>query len=140
MKNRAKCRLCNAIIESFHQGDYVSCICGEISVYEGSAMRCAAKNDLNNILRIDDEGNIIIPKVITTIADNSKEENKESSEHIVTRHEQLITMLRAVKDMVNSYEKIPQHAMSMPATNYDLLSIWTLLESLLQLLSMPDDS
>src|SRR5271166_4679007 len=57
IKNRAKCKLCKDILESFHQHDYVTCTCGEISIDGGTSYwRCAAKN-WENFLRLDDNGN-----------------------------------------------------------------------------------
>lgn len=36
MRNRAKCRSCDTIIESRHRHDYVTCKCGAISVDGGT--------------------------------------------------------------------------------------------------------
>ena len=59
MRNRAKCRLCGDIIESFHRTDYVACSCDEISVDGGEyRFQCGAK-DFKNFIRIDDLGNEI---------------------------------------------------------------------------------
>ena len=56
MRNRAKCKLCNTIIESFHQHDYVKCKCDEIAVDGGpDGCRVMAKN-WDNFLRVDDSG------------------------------------------------------------------------------------
>ena len=62
MRNRAKCKLCQSTIESFHPTDLVLCKCGEISVDAGEGLKCAAKS-WENFLRVDDEGNEIIVKV-----------------------------------------------------------------------------
>jgi hypothetical protein len=57
MRNRAKCRLCNDIIESTHVHDYKTCSCGEISVDGGNEYhRCSAK-DFHNFIRLDDKDN-----------------------------------------------------------------------------------
>ena len=55
MKNRAKCKLCNSIIESFHRHDYVTCACGEIAVDGGLDYFKVIARDYANFLRIDDE-------------------------------------------------------------------------------------
>ena len=74
MKNRAKCRLCGDILESFHETDYVKCSCEEISIYGGRQSYKAAAKDFKNFLRIDDEGNEIEVKWI------DKEEALENEE------------------------------------------------------------
>jgi hypothetical protein len=35
LRNRARCKLCNDIIESLHRHDYQTCSCGEIMVDGG---------------------------------------------------------------------------------------------------------
>lgn len=37
LRNRARCKKCNAIIESKHRHDYVACPCGAIAVDGGRA-------------------------------------------------------------------------------------------------------
>ena len=64
MRNRAKCKLCSDILESFHEHDWVSCKCGEISICGGNVkLECSAK-DWKSFLRVDDQGNVIVPKVM----------------------------------------------------------------------------
>ena len=36
MRNRAKCKLCSSVIESYHRYDEVSCKCGEINISGGN--------------------------------------------------------------------------------------------------------
>ena len=122
MKNRAKCKLCLSVIESYHSTDYVSCKCGEIEVYGGQGMNCASK-DWNNFLRVDDEGNEVIVKV----KDESKlmqegkieEEGKDGPSAKPTRKE-LMDML---DDMINNIENMPPHAMSTSINHYDLCAV-----------------
>lgn len=64
MRNRAKCKICKEIIESFHRHDYVTCKCGEISVNGGTDYCKASARDYANFLRVADDGTEIIPKVI----------------------------------------------------------------------------
>lgn len=59
MRNRAKCKKCDAVIESLYTGELVSCYCGEIEVYDGPQDN---PNDLKsraydyaNFIRIDDD-------------------------------------------------------------------------------------
>lgn len=59
--NKAKCKLCNSIIESKYRHDYVECSCGEISVDGGKDyLKRGAKNfenfiDLSEINGGEDE-------------------------------------------------------------------------------------
>lgn len=63
MRNRAKCKLCQSILESFHRTDYVACSCGEIAIDGGDFQYLVYAKNYSNFLRIDDEGNEIIIKV-----------------------------------------------------------------------------
>lgn len=122
MINRAKCRLCNSIIESYHATDLVLCKCGEISVDEGSALKCFAK-DWNNFIRVDDNGNEIIVKV--------KNNDTKPTEIDSTRpnKKELLSML---DEMIKNTEKLPQAAMTSPITHYDFASALLLLSSILR--------
>jgi hypothetical protein len=61
VKNRAKCKLCSSIIESFHPTDHVICKCGEIELNGGDAMFAKA-NNFANFIRVDDLGNEVLVK------------------------------------------------------------------------------
>jgi hypothetical protein len=54
MRNRAKCRLCGDILESFHEHDRVECSCGEIAISGGTVRYELAYRNLDNFLRLDD--------------------------------------------------------------------------------------
>lgn len=114
MRNIAKCKLCKDIIESFHDSDHVFCKCGEISVNNGKAMRCTAK-DFNNFLRVDDKGNEII---VTVINENEEKQN-------ITRDD----ILKALDEQIKSIENLPDHAKLGPVNHYDLLSLMLWLSS-----------
>lgn len=120
MKNRAKCKLCSSIIESYFKGDYVSCKCGEISVTDGDALNCAAK-DFNNFLRVDDEGNEIIVTV-KPHGESVKPLDKPTFEQ----------MLEMLEVMGKNIERLPADAMFTPVNHYDLLSLILLLKELLR--------
>lgn len=117
MQNRAKCKLCQTIIESMHMHDYVTCKCGEISVDGGPHyMRCAAK-DFSNFLRVDDEGNEIVVKVESKTApdtgfseDISKKPTKEE-------------LLKMISDLCESFERLPPQAAMTPITHADLAGV-----------------
>ncbi len=122
MKNKAKCKLCSTIIESFHSTDYVMCNCGEIAVDGGSGLKCYAKN-WDNFLRLDDNGNEIIVTSEETLPksllDNQSKPTKK----------ELIDML---DEMVKNIERLPENAMSTPITHYDFVSLLLLLSSILR--------
>lgn len=120
MKNRAKCKLCQSIIESFHSTDYVTCACGEISLDGGSDMIVYA-NDLNNIIRVDDQGNEIMVKVIDKLSSDVKPLDIENSK---PSYEELVQML---VNMSKNIEDLPSSALTMPISNYDFGSLISLL-------------
>lgn len=120
MKNRAKCKLCQSIIESFHSTDYVTCSCGEISLDGGSDMIVYA-NDLNNIIRVDDQGNEIMVKVIDKLSSDVKPLDIENSK---PSYEELIQIL---VNMSKNIEDLPSPALTMPISNYDFGSLISLL-------------
>jgi hypothetical protein len=122
MQNRAKCKLCHAIIESFHATDYVSCKCGEISVDGGDAMRCAA-NQWHNFLRVDDNGN----EIVVTVKGDVQPANKETQGKPTKK--ELLDML---DEMVKNIERLPVDAMNSPITHYDFYAGLLLLSSILR--------
>jgi len=125
MKNRAKCKLCGDVIESFHRYDFVACKCGEISVDGGDVYyKCAAK-DWKNFLRVDDEGN----EILVRIGGNEEEPSKPKEAISKPTKKELLDMLEGI---IKSYENLPQHAMASFVTNYDLYSSLLLLFSILE--------
>lgn len=118
MKNRAKCKLCNSIIESFHQFDYAMCSCGEIAVDGGNAMKCLAK-DFKNFMRVDDVGNEIHVTV------------KESMELIPSTKLTRDDLMKMLDEMIKSYERLPTGAMTNPVNHYDLCAALILIQSIL---------
>ncbi len=130
MKNKAKCKLCNSIIESLHSTDLQTCACGHIFVDAGEAMKCGAF-DWKNFVRVDDEGNEIIPKVvdrgtdlrekaIESIADDQTEQQKSTKK-------ELLVLLDSMRENVNS---LPIAAMTQPISHYDFSSLLLLLSAL----------
>lgn len=123
MKNRAKCKLCKTVIESFHSTDLKMCHCGEIGVDGGLAMRCMA-NDFDNFMRVDDEGN----EIIVTIIEKKKEIEITQTREVLSKKE-LIDMLA---EMVKNIENLPPQAMPTSVTHYDLWSALALILSILK--------
>ena len=125
MRNRAKCKICKEIIESFHRHDYVTCSCGEISIDGGQDQYGASSRNWDNFLRVDDEGNEIIPKVI----DKEPETIEVTDEPKPPSRQDKIDML---KSMADNIERLPQNAMTLPITHYDHLSLILLIHSILE--------
>jgi len=121
MKNRAKCKLCNSIIESFHKNDYVTCACGEISVDGGQDYFKVRANDYNNFLRVDDEGNEIVVTV---------KEKKEDEASLVQKKPSKKELLEMIDEMIKSFERLPQHALLTPINHSDFISLLMLLASI----------
>lgn len=129
MKNRAKCKLCLSIVESFHAEDYVECKCGEIAVDKGDAMICYAKR-FENFIRVDDQGHEIVVKVVDKesrdkISADIEEKLSESPNPISKK--ELIFML---EQMIDTIEALPQQAKTAPVSHYDYLSLLVLVLAL----------
>lgn len=126
MRNRAKCKKCQCIIESFHRYDLVSCKCGSISVSGGNEKLEAMADDWVNFLRVDDEGNEIIVKVKEEITLN--EPIQKSGQEKPTKRE----LLSILDEMIKNIENLPQSAMLTPITHYDFASSLILISSILR--------
>lgn len=130
MRNRAKCKLCLSVIESFHQHDYVSCKCGEISIDGGQHILRAAARDYSNFLRVDDEGNEIIVKVVDDDkkADDKGGEDPDGQPKRPGRKE----LIEELQLMIDNIEKLPPHALTLPITHYDFYAGLLLLSAILR--------
>ena len=117
MRNRAKCKLCGDIIESMHSTDLQACKCGQIYVDGGDALTCGSY-DWSNFLRVDDEGNEIVPKI-------QDKDDSNSSKKLSKK--ELIAMLMV---MEKDIENLPKHVMLSPITHADFCSLLLLLSSI----------
>ncbi len=124
MKNRAKCKLCGSMIESFHRNDYVSCSCGEIAVDGGLDCFKVIARDYSNFLRVDDEGNEIILKV------KEKQEIQDPTE--INQKPTKEDLLRILDDMYKKIDELPTHAKICPISHYDFGSLLSLLSLILR--------
>lgn len=130
-RNRAKCKLCNSVIESMHRHDYVTCTCGEISISGGLDYLHASAKNFDNFFRVDDDD-----AVINVSYKEDKGEEKQDSQvnkeedtkdaHKPTR-EELLTML---DEMLKAYEQLPRNALHAPISHADQLSLLMLISSL----------
>ena len=121
MRNRAKCKLCNSIIESFHSTDLVLCKCGEIEVDGGDALRCRAK-DWNNFLRVDDQGN----EIRVTLSNGASVEKELSTYLNESSKPHKADLLDALKELIKTYQSLPQHAKNSFVTNQEIESLLVL--------------
>lgn len=120
MKNKAKCKLCQDIIESFHSTDHVQCKCTALALGGGLAMKIWCDN-WEDVLRIDDNGNELPIKSNDCLI---KKDEKEEISYPKQSKEDLINQLH---EMAKYIETLPQHAMSSPISHYDLFSLTALL-------------
>lgn len=110
MRNIAKCLKCNDTIESITSDDYIICSCKSIAVSGGEAMTCHA-NDWADFARIAEDGSAFSPDV----AEPSQEE-----------------LLKALDDMIDGVERLPQAAMLTGVNHYDWLSGLLVMRALLR--------
>ena len=123
MRNRAKCKLCKEILESFHEFDYVSCTCGEISISGGQQKLEVFAKDFANFIRVDDSDHEIAVKVKDELEQVPSYEGPRLSKG---------QMLGMLTEMRKGYENLPKNAMNTPITHCDLVSLMLLLEALLR--------
>lgn len=123
VKNRAKCRLCASIIESVNVHDYVECKCGEIAIDGGDDYHKTYARSYDNFLRVDDEGNEVVVKVV------DKEEPSPLQPDVKPNRDQLIEMLN---QMELSIERLPEHAKTSFITQYDYAALISLLHMILK--------
>lgn len=132
MRNRAKCKLCGSILESFHRNDYVTCQCGEISIEGGQDyFKCAAR-DWNNFLRLDDLDNEIIPKIFNE--ENKKEpqvlEEKTKTVEEVRSFPSKQDLLDSLDHMIENINNLPADAKITAVNYYDWISSLSLVSAL----------
>lgn len=128
MRNRAKCKLCEDVIESTHTYDFVACRCGQISVDGGSDYNKCSAEDWINFLRVDDEGNIVVP-IIKDREAALENQNKNNDLSIMSRptKEELLDVL---DETIKNIENLPIDASLSPVTHADFSSLLTLLSSI----------
>lgn len=135
MKNRAKCKLCNTIIESFHSTDYVICKCDEIAVDGGDALLCYAK-DFSNFLRVDDEGNeIIVKEKVPETTKSSTELSGRQGPYLVNEQKPPTPrdeLIKELEGMIQTIENLPERALYQPVTQCELASVLMLLSAILR--------
>jgi hypothetical protein len=122
MKNRAKCKLCESIIESFHRYDFVTCKCGEIALDGGTDSFRVMATDLNNIIRVDDLGN----EVIVTILDKNEESPPSGDTKKLSKEE----LLGVLNETIKNIDNLPTQAKFSPVSNADFSASLVLLSAI----------
>lgn len=121
MRNRAKCRLCNKVIESCHRADYVMCACGEIAINGGDHSFMTYAKNYENFLRVDDNGNEIIVTV------EEREHRELSGEPKSITKQDLVKML---EEQYQKIDSLPAEASGSFVTHADLASVLMVLVSI----------
>lgn len=127
MKNRAKCKLCLTTVESFFEGDICSCKCGEITVYDGSAMRVEFRN-IENLVRIDDLGN----EIVVTYKDKEQAETNQPQEEQPFKELTRGELIAELDRLIEYRENLPDHTKLGPINGYDFISLMLLVSNILK--------
>ena len=135
MRNRAKCRKCKEIIESFALEDIIGCSCGTIAICGGNVKFQCWSDSWVDFIRIDEDGNEITVKVLNT---------EEAGKQVTSDVKQLYIeekplpkpdkkeLLNELDLMIKNIEGLPQNALYAPVTHYDLVSALILVSALLR--------
>lgn len=127
MRNRAKCKVCGDVLESFHRHDYVVCKCEEISIDGGLDYLHASAKNFDNFLRIDEDDSEIPVQYHEKDQGKDQQIDKQEEAHSKPDKDQLISML---DDLIKSYDNLPQQAILAPVNHSDILSVLMLVSSL----------
>jgi len=121
MRNRAKCKKCSSVVESFFPADYVTCKCGEIAIQGSKRMAV----EWESFLSVHDDDSVHEVKVVDKIPEPIVHDAS-----VTPTREELISML---DDMSTVIQGLPEHAMMSPITHYDHGALIMLLSSILKL-------
>lgn len=120
MRKRAKCKVCNSILEVTLY-DMTFCKCGEVSIDMLSGeFHANVQDDINNLILVDDEGNEIIPKIATNSLIDSE----------IPYHNSKQSLIYALEQMSKNIYSLPSEARSSPITHSDFGELITLLSSI----------
>ncbi len=129
---KAKCKLCNNIIEIKNRTDMFSCPCGEITIdYITTQLHASIKTDKTNLLFVDDDNNEILNKTLETEdaawIDGKSIEDPTSEEINTHSRRELLSMVDA---LILNIDRMPQEAKYAPVTHSDFSELLTLIASL----------
>jgi len=129
LRNRAKCKLCGYLIESFHRYDYVSCECGEIAVDGGKEYYKVMAKNYDNFIRIDDMGNEVPIKVLDE-ADNSN--NNTNSDNDIINDSDKLSPFQTFVAMKENLDALPEFVKDEKISYRELSSILAVLIEILK--------
>jgi hypothetical protein len=116
MRNRAKCALCKDVLESFHETDYVSCRCGEISISGGMQKYICSAKSFANFLRVDDKDNEVVVKEVS-----KDEAGKVGAD---AAHPNLkVESIKHLERLIENRDRLPAHALNQPVNHYDFYEV-----------------
>lgn len=116
MRNRAKCKLCNTVVESFHEFDLATCKCGEVAVYGGAQIPSVHCKKKENVILVDDNDNEIMPSSLTEKPKENATDLAEEPPKEVTKKE----LIEIYETMIKADANLPQQALHAPCTYADL--------------------
>ena len=136
MRNRAKCKLCNDIIESKHIGEFVTCKCGQISIDGGPSeyRRCLA-HDWANFVYLDDDDKerpIKVHKLEQDPKDKVTEEKAKESKEETKIPGKRGELMEVLKETLRNSENLPAHVKSSFVTYSDLDGLVSLIYAILR--------
>lgn len=130
---RAKCRLCQTLVEIKNPLDIFTCSCGELQLDAiWGTVHAKVKDDISNLILIDDEGNEVVHKRngerIESTAKEILKDMIQASEGIdpYSKREHISLL----KQMAQNIDSLPPSARSSPVTHSDLSSLISLLVEL----------
>lgn len=136
MRNRAKCRLCGDIIESYHKHDFVACSCKEISVDGGCDSPIGHAKNFINYLSIDDSGAEFPVEPLESLESSKKSTKQEEKDEKIKEEEPekptRSDLLQELNLMIKNIENLPSHVMTLPINHYDFCSALLLLSAILR--------
>lgn len=136
MRNRAKCKNCDSILESFTLYDYVECSCGGIAIDGGSYRLNAYARNWENFLRIDDDGKITPISFVEKPSEYQKEaEHQQAKEEPKQLAKEGI--MYEIDSTIQRLENLQILHQSQPLTQNDLKLVFEYLKRLVQLLALP---
>lgn len=117
MRNKAKCKICQCIIQTISEEEWVACECGNLAMIGGEKGPRMRFNELSEIVMIDDSDNEVIPKM---------KKDTEEARPKPTKKE----LLKILDEMNQRIEEMPPQAAVMAITHYDFSSLLILLASI----------
>lgn len=132
MRNRAKCKLCEEVIESLHRNDFVSCKCGEIAIDGGLDYLRSVARDYSNFLRVDDEGS---ERPVAYVNKNPTDGQvdkvaEEEPKHVLSRADKMRELERFFDH--ENFDRLPDYQKYSFVTNAQFQSLGLLLISILR--------